>query len=225
MKFISTEELSKLPDTTNLKRICKAISILESIICSDWEYRYYSFQKNWNENQSFCEMRNGEGDQMLILFSEQGIVINGFAKNSQMNGWKKDTQKIWKGIVDELPNVFHEFIFGEPVKGTGTTFCIWNLEEENEWEKGIFEYPNDEYKDGSIELLKLLDGNPETFKNWAEDYYEEEFEDFSLNIKDVEKIFNEELITKELVLKINPNLNDFKRLKSDFDEIGCEYSI
>jgi hypothetical protein len=93
-------------------------------------------------------MRNGQGDQMLIVFSENGTCINGFAHESEMNGWKnvaiegkksfseiffgsnsesktKLTQVIPIGIIDELPKVFNEFIFGEPVKSIGTTFCIW----------------------------------------------------------------------------------------------------
>ena len=40
-----------------------------------------------------------------------------------------------------------------------------------------------------------------------------------------EKIYNHELLTIELVNKINPNLNDIDKLKADLDEIGYEYKL
>ena len=243
MKKLSTENLNLLPNPTRLKNICKSIAALEAIICPDWEYRYFSYQKDWSETEELCEMRNGQGDQMLIAFSSNGTCINGFAQDSEMNGWKeveivekpsffknlfssnKDkktqlTQVIPKGVVDALPQEFNEFIFGEPVKSIGTTFCIWHSETDKAWKTGKINLPNDEYKDGSSDLLTLLDGNPLTYKNWAEEYYEEDFEDRELKLDLVEKIFNGVEITKDLVNNINPKLIDFEQLKSDLDKIG-----
>ncbi|MDF1698687.1 MAG: hypothetical protein P1U56_22735 [Saprospiraceae bacterium] len=34
---------------------------MEAIISPEWEYRYYSYQKDWSEIEEFCEMRNGHG--------------------------------------------------------------------------------------------------------------------------------------------------------------------
>jgi hypothetical protein len=248
VKKLSTENLDLLPNPNELKRICKSISALEAIICPEWEYRYYSYQKDWSETEEFCEMRNGQGDQMLIVFNENGTCINGFAHESEMNGWKNVpveekksfvdkifgsrkeaktelTQTISKGVVDELPKVFNEFIFGEPVKSIGTTFCIWQTESNNEWKIGEVDLPKDEYKDGSSDLLQLLDGNPSTYKNWAEEYYEEEFDSRTLKLELVEKIYDGTVITKELVLDLNPELDDFEKLKSDLNEIGYEHKI
>jgi len=243
MSKISTENLSLLPNPIELKKVCKSISALEAIICPEWEYRYYSYQKEWSETEEFCEMRNGEGDQMLIVFSENGTCINGFAHESEMNGWrnmpieekksfidklfgsKKEvktelTQKIPSGIVDELPSIFKEFVFGDPVKSIGTTFCIWQTEADKKWKIGKVELPKDEYKDGSSDLLKLLDGKPLTYKKWAEKYYEENFEENELSLELVENIFNGTEITKDIVRKINPELEDYVKLKSDLEEIG-----
>ena len=248
MNKISTENLELLPNSKDLQSLCKSVSVLEAIICQDWDYRYFSYQKDWSETEEFCEMRNGQGDQILIAFNNQNVVINGFAHESEMNGWKsipidenksffkklieskKETetklvQKIWKGVLDELPNVFNEFIFGEPVKSIGTTFCIWKTKVSKKWEIGKIEFPKDNYKDGSKDLLELLDGNPLTYKNWAEDYYEEKFENRKLKIEFVEKIYNGTKITKELVLEINPDLEDFEQLKSDLNEIGYESEL
>jgi len=248
MNQLSTENLNLLPNPSELKRICKAISALEAIICPEWEYRYYSYQKDWSETEEFCEMRNGQGDQMLIAFSENGTCINGFAHESELNGWKNIpvgekksfveklfgskkeiktelTQEIASGILSELPKIFNEFILGEPVKSIGTTFCVWQTKTDNNWKIGEVELPKDDYKDGSSDLLQLLDGKPMTYKNWAEEYYEENFDENELKLELVEKIFNGTVITKKLVNEINPELNDFEQLKSNLNEIGYESNI
>ncbi|CAN0597975.1 unnamed protein product, partial [Ectocarpus sp. 12 AP-2014] len=59
----------------------------------------------------------------------------------------------------------------------------------------------------------------------AEEYYEENFEENKLKLELVEKIYNGDTITKELVLRLNPELDDLEQLKSDLDEIGYEHNI
>lgn len=66
-------------------------------------------------------MRNGQGDELLILFRNDGCVINGMAHEY----YPKDKAK----LTIELPQIYHGFIFGEPVHSTGTTFCIWTNNE------------------------------------------------------------------------------------------------
>jgi len=242
---LSTENLKLLPKPNDLQNLCKSISALEAIISPDWEDRYYSYQKDWSDSEEFCEMRNGQGDKMLILFSEAGTCINGFAHESEMNGWKNRSIKVKKtflgkffnsteelkteliqeipqGVLTGLPKAFDEFVFGEPVKSIGTTFCIWNTKTNTDWKTGEINLPKNEYKDGSEDLLNLLDGNPVTYKKWAEEYYEEEFENRELKIELVEKIYSGTTISKELVLEINPNLEDFDLLWSNLSEIGYE---
>lgn len=247
MKKLSTKNLGLLPKGKEFQNICKSISALEAIICPEWEYRYFSYDKNWSESEEICEIRNGLGDQLLILFSNTGIVINGFTHGSQMNGWKhilinepssflkrlfnlkkietKLVQEMWKGMTEGLPQEFEEFIFGEPVKSTGTTFCIWQKPFGSNWEMGKVEYPNDEYFDGSTEYLSLLDGSPNTFKKWAEEYYLEQFEKSGLDLATVQQIYNQHKITLQMVEKINPELKYFHQLKSDLEEIGYENDL
>lgn len=234
--MLSTENLDNLPKPNDLQRICMSISALEAIISPEWEYRYYSYQKDWGEGEEFCEMRDGQGDQMLILFTKNGICINGFAHESQMNGWKQIQieekksfkeklfgtknelktelrQEIFNGVLDSLPEVFNEFIYGEPVKSIGTTFCIWSIE--NDWKIGEIKLPNDNYKDGSKDLLQLLDGQAKTYKNWAEEYYEKEFK-----IELIESVYAGNPISKELVLELNSEIEDLEALRTELVEIG-----
>jgi hypothetical protein len=107
-----------LPDRKKLKSICKAISVLDAILSPEWQFRYYSYISTWSENEECLQMRNGQGDEMHILFTENGCAINGFSPEYQQQDKKK--------LTEGLPKQFHEFIFGEPVHSIGTTFCLWN---------------------------------------------------------------------------------------------------
>ena len=246
MNSLSSEQLEAFPSPQELNKRCKSLATLEAILSPDWEFRYYSYQISWSESEELCEMRDGEGDHLFILFSPDGVCLNGFAKASKLNGWKRVeveekktfaeklfgskkqprfelVQEVSKGILASLPEVFHEFIFGDPVCSIGTTFCIWNAG--GQWQTGELHLPNDSLKDGSRSLLHLLDGNPSTFKVWAEEYYDETFENRELSLELVEEVYSGAVLTRELVLAINPDLEDFDQLRSDLDEIGRAYEF
>jgi hypothetical protein len=249
MTKISTKNLSKLPDIESLKRLCKSLATLDAIICREWESRYYSYNKNWDiaKGEEYFEMRDGSGDEFQILFCKDGCVINGQAHESEMCNWTeievkpssskakisnlfgktetKIVQTIWKGILDNLPPEFHEFIFGEPIKSKGTTFCIWRLNADTKWNIGNIEFPKDEYGDGSEDLIYILDNAPQTYREWALEYYEETFGDRILNLEIVRQVYDYQPITKEIIEQLNPDLDDIDNLKNDLDEIGYEYDL
>jgi hypothetical protein len=213
MKKLSSKNLDLLPNPIQLKRLCQAIAALEAILSPDWQYRYYSYNKNWAKDEAFCQMRDGSGDEMLILFTNTGAVINGFAHESSF----QDKAAITKN----LPTEFQTFIFGEPVASIGTTFCIWNPESDTKWISNKKELKDKNIYDGSDELLELLDGKPETFHQWAEDYYE--LENLSLGL--VKQIYEQTPITAEIIHQLNPALDDLNQLKKDLEEIDYAYKL
>jgi hypothetical protein len=209
--MISTKEI-KLPDRQKLQTICKAISVLDAILSQEWEYHYYSYNNKWADDQEFCEMRNDSGDQMLILFRQGGCVINGFAHEYQ----QQEKHKLTK----DLPPIFDEFIFGEPVKTVGTTFCIWTTENKN-WQTGQIE--NDE--DNSKEMLNIFDGNPQTYVDWATEYFDESFIETGIPLQTVTEVYNGKTLTKEMVLTIVEELEDWEQLEDDLNEISYPYNF
>lgn len=249
----STQNLNQLLPVTELRQVCKAIAVLDAIVCQEWEYRYYSYNSKWAEREECASMRNGCGDQYHILFNEYGAVISGFAHESEMSSWRQvemppapptsfkeklisffvedkeeteDKQNPWKGLYEGLPNVFDEFIFGEPVKSIGTTFCIWRSYGDNAWHIGGIEFPDNDYKDGSADLLELLDGNPKKYKEFAEQYFEDNEEGFPiLPFKAIKAIYNGEVLNRKLVHSINPNLEDWGQLIEDLEEIDYPHEI
>lgn len=210
--MISTKNLQPLPDSTQLKNACKSMAVLDAIFSQDWVYRYYSYNSQWSEGEEFFEMRNGEGDQLLILFRPEGTVINGYF----MEAAQGEKQR----LTNQLPEVFHEFIFGEPVNSTGTTFCVWKLGAQ-EWTTGIIP----ETDDHSEELLSPLDGKPETYQTWATDYFDGDYSQNGIPLAIVTEIFQQKPLTKEMVLALNDQLEDWTQLEEDLIEISYPYHI
>jgi len=188
------------------------MAVLDAIMSQDWVYRYYSFNSDWSEDEEFFEMRNGEGDQVLILFRNEGTVINGFAHEAAQGN--KDQ------LTDQLPEVFHEFIFGEPVHSAGTTFCVWKNGSE-QWTTGIL----GDSDDHSEELLSPFDAEPETYVKWAENYFKGSYRESGIPLAVVSRIFNHEPLTKDMVLSIVDKVEDWEQLIEDLIEISYPYHI
>lgn len=210
--MISTKELQLLPDSSKLREICRAMAVLDAILCQDWVYRYYSYNSDWSADEEFFEMRNGEGDQLLVLFNNEGTVINGFSAETEQ-GEKEQ-------LTRELPEIFHEFIFGEPVHSAGTTFCLWKTHDQ-EWKTGI----NTEEGNHSEEMLSPLDGNPETYVKWAADYFKGSYHTDGIPLDTVTRIYNQEPLTREMVLSLVDNLEDWEQLTDDLSEISYPHHL
>ena len=210
--MISTKDYSLLPDRKSLETICKGISVLDAIISQEWQYRYYSFNSKWDANERCLQMRNGSGDEMHILFREDGCAINGLAHEYD----QQDKAK----LTNNLPAIFNDFIFGEPVTSIGTTFCLWTTELKN-WQIGQLE----SFEDNSDEMLNIFDGQPQTYIDWATDYFEESYKESGIPLDTVSKIYNGQTLTKEMVLSIVDELEDWEQLEKDLIEIDFPYDF
>lgn len=188
------------------------MAVLDAILCQEWVYRYYSYNSEWSEDEEFFEMRNGEGDQLLILFRAEGTVINGFFTEAEQG----DKTQLTQG----LPEVFHEFMFGEPVNSAGTTFCVWKTAGQ-EWTTGIPAGSDDH----SEELLSPLDGKPATYIKWATEYFKGHYKEEGISTEVVTAIYNHETLDKEMVLSLVPQLEDWDLLYEDLAEISYPYHI
>jgi hypothetical protein len=210
--MISTQDYSALPDAASLKSLSKALAALDAINSPDWEYRYYSYSADWAEGEEVLTMRDGEGDEMLILFRTEGCVINGFLHEYD----QPDKAQITRG----LPSYFDDFIFGEPVNSIGTTFCLCYTPAHG-WQTGGM--ANEE--DGSEELLFIFDGKPETYAEWADEYYGDETDRAPMDVAAVAQVYQGATLTKELVLRIVDEVEDWAQLADDLQAIGYPYDF
>jgi len=119
--------------------------------------------------------------------------------------------KMAANLAKGLPKQFDDFIYNEPIKTRKSTFCIWRTIADSEWQTGDTVDP-----DGSEDILYLLDGDPEKYVEFCEDYYEKEI---PLDI--VEKIYQGEPISLEMIYKLNDEIEDedIEIIKNELEEI------
>ena len=210
--MISTRHYAALPTAADLQRQCKALAALDAINSPEWEYRYYSYNPTWGEQEQLLEMRDGEGDQMLVLFRPEGCVINGFLAGYD----QPDKAQLTRG----LPAAFADFMFGEPVSSIGTTFCLWYTPAQG-WQHG----PLASEDDGSEELLYIFDGQPATYAGWATEYYTDETDKKPVTAAAVAPVYQLHPLTKADVLALVDEVADWTLLATDLQEIGYPYNF
>lgn len=208
------EVLLKLPDVENLKKLSQSLAMLDTILSPDWEYRFYSFNSKWDENEMMASMRDGSGDDYFILFNLQGAIIKGFAHESSISPFVNQPIKVWKGILENVPIEFNDFLSEPAFSLESTTFCIWRKFSDLAWQIGDIDYPKENDPDGMNDLLGILDNNPVTYQKWAEYYFEKE-----ILLPSVEHIYKQKPLTTELVKSLNEDIS-VEDLEKDIEEIG-----
>lgn len=212
--MVSTRNLAQLPEPLALKRLTKALAMLDAIVEREWEYRYYSFNSKWSDCEEMASMRNGQGDSWYCVFSPSGVFLKGFDHESTMSPWNRENELVWPGVLDSVPAVF-EPSATEPAFSIGeTTYCVWRENGEKEWKVGQISFPDEDDPDGSAWMLSILDGNPLTYKEWAEDYY-----DRPISVDAIKQIYEGTPLTPALVHELNPAI-EFESVVADAAEIG-----
>jgi len=210
--MLSTTNYAGVPSAAALQRLAQSLAVLDAINSPDWEYRYYSYNPAWAPGEAVLEMRDGEGDEMLVLFRPEGCVINGFLHEYD--------QPEKAQIIRGLPEVFDSFLVEEPVASLGTTFCLWYTPAHG-WQRGVVENEDD----GSEELLYIFDNDPATYAEWATEYYLDETDRRPLTAAAVAPIYHHEVLTKAMVLALNEELEDWVALAAELQEIGYPYNF
>jgi hypothetical protein len=214
MKNPSTHSLDDLPSIDELIRISKAIALLDAILSPDWEYRYYSFNSKWALGEMMASMRNGSGDEYFILFDSHGAAIKGFDHESDMSPWRENPAVLWPGMYDSVPAEFGSFL-NEPAFSIGdVTFCVWRRYSDDKWQCGVREFSAGEDPDGSGRMLKILDGDPMTYEEFARDYHE-----VDLPLSAIQTIYEHKPLTDDTVKALNGELT-VADVESDALEIG-----
>ena len=183
---------------SDIKNKLKAIATLEAIIEPEWEYRYFSFDSKWAENESMASMRDGQGSTWFLWFKEELI---GYKCISKEDGLINNFEEIKKTI----PSSYLDFI-QEPAFHPDSASAVW-LFENNSWRKIGLEINH------LIDLNQVLEWSPKHYKAWADEYYEQE-----LNLQAIESIFN--LNINEETIKVLNSEIDLEALTEDLKEIG-----
>lgn len=194
-----------LPDKDQLRRTCKAVSVLDTILSRDNKSRCFNYHSHWGETEELFESRDRSGNIVLILFRPDGCVIavscHGETSQSQ------DT------MTKGLPAVFKEFIFGEKVRSINAIFYAWNYEDKK-WQS------HSEHIPVCIkEQLRKLEDNPETYIRWANEHYKENHKSHGISLPAVKKIFEGEPLTREIVFELVDDIYNWDMIQTELEEI------
>jgi len=207
--MISTRELSALPDVDALRRLLQSMAMLDAILSPEWDLRYYSFDSRWGEGEQMGSMRNGSGDHLFALFNRAGCFLKGFAHEAEMSPYNARPPRVWPGVLEGVPEEFSAGLT-EPA----FTMCLWRKSGGPVWRRGPVAYPAGADPDGSAELLSPLDDRPESYEEWAEEYYEQ-----PVDLRLVQHVYAHQPLTEALVLALNPDLS-LDDLADEIEEIG-----
>jgi len=211
--MISSRSVSELPEIDEVKRISQSIATLDAIMTDEWEYRYFSFDANWGEGEMLATMRDGSGDSYFILFNSFGAIIKGYGHESEMAAYTVDSGKVWSGVIDEAPPEFEAVLTDPALVAEETSFCIWRKYSDSHWQTGKIDYPEAEDPDGSEALLFMLDGNPNTYQEWVNEYYEKD-----IPLDAVKAVYEHKPLTQQLVSRLNSERR-IEDVESDLNEI------
>lgn len=200
MSTISTKNLCGLPSVDGLSQLLQSLATLDAIISLDDGGAYYSYQSRWAKNQQVGQMHNGSGDDFHAYFNRHGCFLKGFAHESTMSPYQFNPRRIWPGILDKVPPAFDSALSEPAFSMPETTFAIWRLNDDDGWQCGDIEYPNDgAFGDGSEEMLSILDGDPDSYVGWATEYFETD-----ISVDSVQHIYLQRPLDNDFVKSLNP---------------------
>lgn len=194
--MVSSHDLTRMPDLAGFRRLTRSLAVLDAVMSPQWEYRYYSFDPSWGDGEMMASMRDGSGDHWFAVLCTAGAALVGLAHESP--GYKPGEPH--PGVFAGLPEVFDANLRQEPAFETSNaTFCVWRLWEQERWHSGASTGHELPRKDGSAQLLSILEGRPEQYKAFAEDYFERE-----IGLADVAAVYEHQTIDRGLITRLNP---------------------
>ncbi len=207
--------IQRLPDLRTVRRVSRALAVLDLVLDDDPSMRYRAFDARWSETEESALMRDGSGNEYSIVFSPDGAFAYGFDHESPMSPYVNDMQT-WPGLLDGVPEAFHsardDKAFRDPLGAPRATVCFWRTTDDDAWRCGPVEGAD---KDGAGYLFELLaDGRPEAYLTFAEDYYEK-----ALDLEPIRHVYALMPLTEYVVTSLNPDRR-LADLKDEVAEIG-----
>ncbi|AWB43754.1 hypothetical protein DCC85_05645 [Paenibacillus sp. CAA11] len=218
-----TWTLTELPEPHSLHKQLRILAALDVILCEEEWLRVHRYEPNWRPGVDLGILENGAGDDLFILFAEEGCILKGFDHESSLSPHARDDGEVWPGMYDEVPKA----LFALLEDGSDTweledvTFCIWQNRNEPEWLAGdwaeldTLDDPR-EADGGANFLLGYLHKSAESYINWAQGYYAD---DMKLPVQIVEQIFSGAKVDQEMVAALSPGRNVHDAL-NELEKLG-----
>lgn len=208
------ELVRRLPEPAVVRRVSRALAVLDVVLNDDERTRYFEFDARWSATEEAALMRDGSGNEYSVVFSPDGVFGYGFDHESPVSPYANGMRS-WPGLLDGVPEVFQEQRDDKAFSDDGVpraTVCFWRTTEDDAWRCGPVENVG---ADGADELFELIaDGRPEAYLTFAEEYYE-----VALDLEAIRHVYALMPLTEYVVTSLNRHrrLTD---LTEDIAEIG-----
>ncbi len=213
-KMLSTRNLSLLPDIESLRQRLQQMAAIESVFAIEYGASQFEFHPQWDRSEQMGAFKNGSGDEIYAHFTQAGCIIIGFAHESAMSPYRTIPPELWPGLLSGVPVEFKESLAEPAFDLANTTFVVWRLSTDTVWRTATVEYPNDEYGDGSHELLSHFIYTEKQFAEWLADNYEVE-----VDTAIVASVFQNRPLTNLQLSTLNPDTKTNK-LRQTVAETG-----
>lgn len=213
-KMLSTRNLSLLPDIESLRQRLQQMAAIESVFAIEYGASQFEFHPQWDRSEQMGAFKNGSGDEIYAHFTQSGCIIIGFAHESAMSPYRTVPPELWPGLLSGVPVEFKESLAEPAFDLANTTFVVWRLSTDTVWRTATVEYPNDEYGDGSHELLSHFIYTEKQFAEWLADNYEVE-----VDTAIVASVFQNRPLTNLQLSTLNPDTKTNK-LRQTVAETG-----
>jgi hypothetical protein len=213
----------RLPAIGVVRRWSQSLAVLDAIMSTEWEYRYFSFDAQFGPGEALASMRNGSGDEYSITFTRGGAFLRGFDHGSPISPFVQTPPALWPGLLAGLPASLAAAA-QEPAFTLGgiskATVALWRLAGDDHWGHGHIADPpalETEYADldGSGWLFAQLDGRCESYLQYASEYFERE-----LPAQSVTQVIEHRPLTAALVQALNPERSLDDDLTGELNRIG-----
>lgn len=212
--MLSTRNLKLLPDIDSMRRRLQQMAAIESVLAIEYGESRFEFHPQWDRSEQMGAFKNGSGDEVFAHFTHSGCVIIGFAHESKMSPYRTNPPELWPGLLSDVPVEFKASLDEPAFDIASTTFVVWRRATDSEWQTSTIEYSNDEYGDGSHELLSHLIYTAEEFAEWLAGNYEMEVDSGI-----VSSVFANNPLTIQQLSTLNPDATT-KQLRKAVIETG-----
>lgn len=158
----------KYMDWDNMHKNLEALYVLDNAMTDPSKDYLRLIRKEENDSDVRYIIDNGAGDSLYVIFTQNTVLVKGFAHESSLNQFAADNwnqnviDNMYSGLEQELINLFP---LDERDK---TTFFIWY--------DGKVHQNETEGNNGGRWLLGYACNTYERFKEFVEEYYEQIFD-------------------------------------------------
>lgn len=215
--MLSTSDLTQMPEIDSLRKRMQQLAALTAVFAIEYGEPEFEFHPKWARREQMGAIKNGSGDELFAHFIPAGCFIKGFAHESEMTPYKKDPPQLWPGLLSSVPAEFQQSLNEPALDMAATTFAIWRLIADPKWSTDDIEFPDNQYADGSFELLQPITYNHREFADWLSENYE-----VDVDADVVASVFDGQPLSESQLSHLNPS-QPIRALRDAIRETG--YSI